>query len=126
MENFIDQVNKLLKQMVQTKEEAQYCDGDLKQAIANARINGLFTEIKDSSVYVNRYKDSKSRECLRVVYQLRTQNNAKVKNIETLIKIIRQFECYFISIDKINVLLEDNMIYLDVFRLGDFCERITQ
>lgn len=120
MENFITHVDRLIVKLKKLENsESLYTDeSDTKKAIANAALNGLYVDSKDFCVALNRFRNNK--EYIRTSLQIRMQNNAKVKNIEMIVKIIREFECYFISIDKIKVDQEDNIIYLDFYRLDDF------
>lgn len=117
MQIFITQVKKLKEKL--SNEESNVCNGNIQDAIVNSRLNGLYYECEDYALHLNRF-DKENKDFIRFTLQIKTQNNAKVKNIESIMKFIRLFELQFIYIDKIKVYQQDGVIYLDIFRLNNF------
>lgn len=119
MENFITRADKLVKKLKNLEiNETLYNEDNFKNAIVNSGLNNLTSQTNDSLICANRYKND-NKEYIRITLQIKSQNNAKVKNVELIVKTIKEFECHFISIDKIKVYQEDNIIYLDFYKLDE-------
>lgn len=126
MSSFCNHINNLITKVVDDpSNELYFQKGTIHEAIANARLNGLYADMQSVSVFLNTDRLEDNRLYYRITVQLVTQNNAKVKNIESVMDYIRLFETHFIFIDKIKLYQLDGIICIDIYRSIDDLRLLT-
>ena len=93
-----------------------YCEDEVSSCITMSQFMGCVVKGTDVDVYGTLYKKD-DKEYFRFVYQIKTSNGGKIKNIDFVMGLIRDFEHAFVFADKINVIQESGVTYLDVFKL---------
>lgn len=115
MSVFCDNIKKLIGKLpIDSEDEKYISNGSVHEAIAQARLNGLYKDFEEYSIFLNLCDLDK--RYYKITLQVKTQNNAKVKNIESIMTFVRSFETKFIYIDKIKLYQMDGVIYVDMYR----------
>lgn len=119
--NYINNTKKLLEKIktVPLDDEHLYSKIDeAGSAIINGRISGLCIENNDVSVYLSLCKLDESSEDIyyRFYYKISLQSTGKIKNLDSMMSVITSFEHEFIYADKINVIQDAGVAYIDIFK----------
>lgn len=93
-----------------------YCEDEISSCIDKSQIIGCVVKSSDVDIYGTLYKKD-NKEYFRFVYKIKISNGGKIKNIDFVMNLIKDFEHAFIFADKINVIQESGVTYLDIFKL---------
>lgn len=123
MENLINEIKKILKNIFSSHDDEQYSDKTLDSGITTARTIKCYKNCKDFSCYITRYKNLQSldsKDYIRIVVEIPCQNNLRSKNIELIMDILHRVESYFVYIDDIKLYFGDGLIHMDIYRENKF------
>lgn len=111
---YIAKTNEFIKKLENIKD-APYSDVDISSGVTLSRQLGLSYENGDVSVFVS-YCNLEGKNYLRHLYQVKMQSSGKVKNIDSVMSVITQFEDEYIYADKITVTPDSGCIYVDIYK----------
>lgn len=115
MSTFCDNIKKLIGKLPIDSEDIKYIStGNIHEDVIQARLNNLYKDFEDYSIFLNLC--DLDRRYYKITLQVKTQNNTKVKNIESVMTFIRLFETQFVYIDKIKLYQMDGVIFVDIYR----------
>lgn len=88
---------------------------DISECISNSMIMGTLYNSPDVSLFMSLTK-IEDIDYYRFLYQIKTSVNGKIKNIDSVIGLIKEFEHEFIYADKVNVIPEAGSIFVDILK----------
>lgn len=88
---------------------------DISECISNSMILGTLCNSSEISLYMTLVKFGDD-DCYRFLYQIKTSVNGKIKNIDSVMTLIREFEHEFVYADKVNVIPETGSIFVDILK----------
>lgn len=90
---------------------------EIASAIKDCRENGLASENNEVSVFVSKRKLDDNQLYVRCIYMIKTSNTGKVKNIDSTMQLISNFEHEFVCADKIDIVADQGVIFVDIYKL---------
>lgn len=88
---------------------------DISDCISNSMIIGTLYNSPDISLYMTFTKFGEDL-CYRFLYHIKTSVSGKMKNIDSVMTLIKEFEHEFVYADKVNVIPESGSIFVDILR----------
>lgn len=88
---------------------------DMSECISNSMILGTLYNSPDVSLYMTLVKFGED-DFYRFLYQIKTSVNGKIKNIDSVMSLIKEFEHEFVYADKVNVIPEAGSIFVDILK----------
>jgi len=118
--NVMNQSRKLLDKLLKIKSDTPenpylFSDVDIGTVLINARLMGCANDTNDTSVAVTMYNED-NKDYIRFLYQIKVQVNGRVKNADCIMALINDFEHEFIYADKINVIQDAGIVYIDILK----------
>ena len=117
--NLSDYTKKLVEKFsalnIDTTNVIKYEDETISDCITKATQNDLIHNSSDASLYIT-YVLYQGRPYYRLLYQIKTSVNGKIKNIDSVISLIKEFEHEFTFADKVFVTPEAGVIYVDILK----------
>lgn len=114
--NLANQSRKLLEKLdVVSQADSDVFSNEISDCISTALRIGTVSNSSDVSLYVT-YVNFEDTRCYRFLYQIKTSVNGKIKNIDSVMSLIKDFEREFTYADKVNVVQESGVIFVDIFK----------
>jgi hypothetical protein len=122
MDNLINDIKKLIQQLLLINEDVVYSEKTLESALTTSRTIKCYKNNKNVSYYVSKFKkqDLDNRDFVRIIVEIPCQNNLRSKNIEIIIDVLKRIESYFVYIDDIKIYFGDGLIHMDIYRENKF------
>lgn len=98
-------------------QDILFSEPDIGSGMIQSRLYGLSYETGDVSVFLSYCKLDDDKVYNRFLFQVKVQSSGKVKNIDSVMTLITQFENEYIYADKISVFPESGCIYVDIYKL---------
>lgn len=116
--SYIHKTNELLVKLSNIhNNENVFSQPEIGSGIIQSRLCGLSSENGDTSVFLSYCKLEDNKTYIRHLYQIKIQTSGKVKNIDSVMALITQFESEYIYADKISVAPDSGCIYVDIYKL---------
>ena len=120
--NYINNTKKLLEKIKTISPDNEYLYTQLDDSsggpLINGRMCGLAIETGDVSVYLSLCRLDPASDDLyyRFYYKISLQSTGKIKNLDSMMSVITSFEHEFIYADKINVIQDSGVAFIDIFK----------
>lgn len=98
-------------------QDLLFSEPDIGSGMIQSRLNGLSYENGEVSAFLSYCKLEDGKVYNRFLFQIKVQSSGKVKNIDSVMALITQFEDEYIYADKISVFPESGSIYVDIYKL---------
>jgi len=108
------QTRKVLDKLQSIDPESLYTT-DICDCIDKATNNGTMYNSPDVVLYMSLVKFG-DVDHYRFLYQIKTSVNGKLKNIDSVMLLIKEFEHEFVYADKVNVVQESGSIFVDILK----------
>lgn len=114
---YINKTNELLKKLSSnSNQELLFSEPEISSGVLQSRLYGLSYENGETSVFIT-YCNIDNKTYIRHLYQIKVQTSGKVKNIDSVMSLITQFESEYVYADKISVVPDSGCIYVDIYKL---------
>lgn len=114
--NLAIQTRKVIEKLKSISEDnPNIYSTDISDCITNAIELGTVSNSQEVSLY-STYVNFSNEKHYRFLYQIKTSVNGKIKNIDFVMSLIRDFEREFVYADKVNVLPEAGTIFVDILK----------
>jgi len=119
MTNLPQSINLLYQKLIAANPSSIQSEESIYDSVVLSRLHELNIEdVNESSVNLFfTLRMIEGRNYYRFLFQIKTSNNSKVHNIESVLQLIRIVEEQFISIDKINTCQQENSYFVDIYKL---------
>jgi len=115
---YINKTNELLAKLasISIDNPTVFSESDIGSGMIQSRLSGLSFENGDTSVFLS-LCNLDGKVYIRHLYQIKVQTSGKVKNIDSVMALITQFESEYVYADKISVAPDSGCIYVDIYKL---------
>lgn len=120
MNNLPQSITQLYTRLLSSDRNLIYCSDSIYDAIVLSRLQNLSVEDRSNSnisLFFSVKKFEDGRDYYRFLFQIKTSNNSKVHNIESVMQLIQIIETEFITIDKVATCQQDGSYFVDVYKL---------
>lgn len=120
MTNLPQSITQLFAKLLSTDRNSIYCNESIYDAIVLARLHELNLEDRANTninLFFSVRKLEDGRDYYRLLFQIKTSNNSKVHNIESVMQLIRIIEEKFITIDRVNTCQQEGSYFVDMYKL---------
>ena len=114
---YINKTNELLEKLASSSDSNVFSEPDIGSGMIQSRLCGLSYENGETSVFVTYCKLEDNKTYIRHLYRINIQTSGKVKNIDSVMTLITQFESEYVYADKISVAPDSGCIYVDIYKL---------
>lgn len=120
MTNLPQSITQLFAKLLSTDRNSIYCNESIYDAIVLTRLRELNLEDRANTninLFFSIRKLEDGRDYYRLLFQIKTSNNSKVHNIESVMQLIRIIEDKFITVDKVNTCQQEGSYFVDMYKL---------
>lgn len=114
--NLANHSNKVIEKLklVDPQNPSLYSN-EISECISNAMLIGTMSTHNEVILYMTLMKKD-GVDYYRFLYQIKTSVNGKIKNIDSVMSLIRDFEKEFVCADKVRVHPEGGAIFVDILK----------
>lgn len=114
--NLANHSNKVIEKikLVDPNNPSLYSN-EISECISNAMLIGTMSTHNEVILYMTLMKKD-GKDYYRFLYQIKTSVNGKIKNIDSVMSLIRDFEKEFVCADKVRVHPEGGAIFVDILK----------
>ena len=114
--NLANHSNKVIEKikLVDPNNPSLYSN-EISECISNAILIGTMSTHNEVILYMTLMKKD-GKDYYRFLYQIKTSVNGKIKNIDSVMSLIRDFEKEFVCADKVRVHPEGGAIFVDILK----------
>lgn len=114
--NLANHSNKVIEKikLVDPSNPSLYSN-EISECISNAMLIGTMSTHNEVILYMTLMKKD-GKDYYRFLYQIKTSVNGKIKNIDSVMSLIRDFEKEFVCADKVRVHPEGGAIFVDILK----------
>lgn len=114
--NLANHSNKVIEKLkLVDPENPSLYSNEISECISNAMLIGTMSTHNEVILYMTLMKKD-GVDYYRFLYQIKTSVNGKIKNIDSVMSLIRDFEKEFVCADKVRVHPEGGAIFVDILK----------
>lgn len=114
--NLATHSNKVIEKLkLVDPENPSLYSNEISECISNAMLIGTISTHNEVILYMTLMKKD-GVDYYRFLYQIKTSVNGKIKNIDSVMSLIRDFEKEFVCADRVRVHPEGGAIFVDILK----------